>query len=163
MKSMVILGVSAAALAGVFLGASASGAGNAQKIRAFQAVLVAGQEVHKPDSTAIGLAFVTLHESTRTVDYAVTVNGLSGAPTAMHLHGPAVPGQNADPIVTLTSPGGTTSQVTGTTSALTPQQVVALKKGLFYVNVHTPDNVPGEIRGQLLLSPTTYKEPPDSE
>ena len=75
------------------------------------------------------------------------------------LHGPAVPGVNADPIVTLTTPGGATSQVTGTTTELTPQQMNALKKGLFYVNVHTAANTGGEIRGQLLLAPTTYKEP----
>ena len=160
MKPIVVLGLSAAAVAAVLLASSAQGAANSKKLRAFQAVLIAGQEPDKPDSNAFGLGFFTLHESTRTVDYAITVNGLSGAPTAMHLHGPAVPGQDADPIVTLTSPGGATAQVTGTTSALTPQQMSALKKGLFYVNVHTAANTGGEIRGQLLpAAQTSYKEP----
>jgi len=159
MKSFVVLSLSAAVVAGALVGSSALGARNSQRIRAFHAVLVAGQEVDKPDSAALGLAFFTLHESTRTVDYAVTVNGLSGAPTAMHLHGPAVPGVNADPVVTLTSPGGATSQVTGTTSALTPQQMNSMKKGLFYINVHTAGTPAGEIRGQVLMAQSTYKEP----
>src|SRR5262245_53976652 len=159
MKSILVLGLTGAAVAAVLLAPSAFGARNSKKIRAFQAVLVAGQEPAKPDSTAIGLAFFTLHESTRTVDYAVTVTGLSGAPTAMHLHGPAVPGVNADPVVTLQSPGGATSQATGTTDALTQQQMNDLRKGLFYVNVHTAANAAGEIRGQLLPAQTTFKEP----
>lgn len=159
MKSIVVLCLSAAAVAAVVLGATARGEGNAQKLRAFHAELIAGQEVAKPSSTGFGLAFFTLHESTRTVDYAVTVNGLSGAPNAMHLHGPALPGVNASPVVTLTTPSGATSQVTGTTAPLTPQQMNALKKGLFYINVHTAGSPDGEIRGQVLLAPTTYREP----
>lgn len=161
MKRIVVLGLALAASAtvGAYFGSPALGARNTKKLRVFHAVLLAGQETVKPDSAAFGLAFFTLHERTRTLDYAVTVNGLSGAPTAMHLHAPAPPGADASPLVTLTSPGGATSQVTGTTTALTPQQMSDLKKGLFYVNVHTAGTPAGEIRGQLVMSPTTLKEP----
>ena len=59
MKSIVVLSLTAAAAAAAaaLLAPPALGARNAQRIRVFQAVLIAGQETAKPDSAALGLGF----------------------------------------------------------------------------------------------------------
>ena len=80
---------------------------------------------------------------------------LSGAATAMHIHGPAGPGTNANVLVSLvpysfpaTDPakGGV---IYG--NVLIPTNVVPdLLAGVTYVNIHTALNPGGEIRGQLI-------------
>jgi hypothetical protein len=80
---------------------------------------------------------------------------LSGAPIAMHIHGPAAPGQNAGVILDLApfnfqasnpAMGGV---IVGT--VLFPTNSISnLLAGLTYVNIHTTLNPDGEIRGQLI-------------
>ena len=78
--------------------------------------------------------------------YTVTYSGLTGAATAAHFHGPAKPGANAGPIITLDK---LSSPIVGL-STLTAEQGKQLADGLWYLNVHTAAHPPGEIRGQLM-------------
>src|SRR5206468_667788 len=86
----------------------------------------------------------------KTLQYSVTVQNLTGPPTASHIH-QAAAGVNGPVIVTLDpSPvTGTSGTYSGTTSALTDAQVTALQTDGLYVNVHTAANPGGEIRGQI--------------
>ena len=80
---------------------------------------------------------------------------LSGAATAMHIHGPAGAGTNAGVLVSLFPYGFPWAKpdrggvIYG--NILIPTNVVSeLLAGLTYVNIHTALNPGGEIRGQLI-------------
>jgi hypothetical protein len=96
-----------------------------------------------------GTVSATLDTNTKAFSYAVTYTGLTGPATAAHFHGPAAPGANAPPIITITS---VTSPIRGTTT-LTDTQIADLKAGKWYFNVHTAAHPGGEIRGQLKVTP----------
>src|ERR1043165_1509531 len=95
---------------------------------------------------------------------AARFTDLTGPPTAMHIHGPAAPGQNAAPLLDLmpfnfqaANPalGGV---IVGT--VLFPTNSVSnLLAGLTYVNIHTALNPDGEIRGQLIPAIVTNGPP----
>lgn len=130
----------------------------------FRATLTTDAELHEViDSNARGAAIVGT--TPQGIHFEVSVNGLSGAATAAHIHGPATPEQNASPVVTLCGNpqpavlaectmengalkirGMITTQLVGMTPA---QFLAALQSGNLYVNVHTQLNPAGEARGQL--------------
>lgn len=107
-----------------------------------------------------GSAVVTLNETQKTVSVLGSYRGLSSAPEAAHIHGPAPKGQTAGVIATLTiteDPVTTAITIVGSTSGklslnptvLTNAQMNAMKAGLHYINLHTNLNQSGEIRGQI--------------
>lgn len=78
--------------------------------------------------------------------------GLTGEATAAHIHGPAPAGENAGVMIDLEPFNRTGFGTSGTFSGrvkLTPEQKVAVLSGRTYVNIHTEQNSPGEIRGQI--------------
>ncbi len=77
----------------------------------------------------------------------MTYAGLTGPATAAHFHGPAKPGENAGPVITLSAPLTSPSKGEET---LTKEQSADLANGMWYLNVHTAAHPPGEIRGQLM-------------
>lgn len=83
--------------------------------------------------------------ATRVLRYKVTYKGLSGPATAAHIHGPAMPGQNAGVVIPFKSAA---SPISGE-ATLTEAQAADLTAGKLYVNVHTAANPDGEVRGQL--------------
>lgn len=83
--------------------------------------------------------------ATRTLRYKITYKGLSGPATGAHIHGPAMPGQNAGVVVPFQSAA---SPISGE-AMLTEAQAADLTAGKLYVNVHTAANPNGEVRGQL--------------
>lgn len=95
----------------------------------------------------------------KTVAYSVTVNGLTGAATSAHIHGPADENSAADLIVPLSITSSERSGliISGSFSATSDPNVsmdsllVLMRNGLAYVNVHTATNPDGEIRGQIRL------------
>ena len=135
----------------------------------FFARLSTGAELHQVvGSRASGSAgFGTALDGT--LRFQVFVTGLSGAPSGVHIHGPADASQNAPVVVTLCGAGPGTPVLTtctfsnGTLSiegtirginltGVTPQDFFTwLDSGLTYVNVHTALNPAGEARGQILL------------
>jgi hypothetical protein len=83
----------------------------------------------------------------------ITVDGLSAPMSAAHFHNAAT-GTNGGVVRALTFTGNTTSGIWKATDSrpLTPALIKEIIAGNIYVNVHTPNNPGGEIRGQLSLS-----------
>jgi hypothetical protein len=80
-----------------------------------------------------------------TVKGSVKTKGIVG--TMAHIH-EAPAGKAGPPIITLTKSGEDTWKVPDG-SKLTEEQMKAFKDGNLYVNVHSAEHKPGEIRGQL--------------
>jgi hypothetical protein len=130
----------------------------------FRANLTGDQEIPTPVTTeATGEATLTLNAD-NTLTYEVRARNFSspllsvppGDPTsAAHIH-MAPAGQNGGIIIFLTPPippGPDEFVWTGTTAALTPEQLEALRNARLYVNIHTQANMGGELRGQIVAAP----------
>lgn len=142
MRSLLLRGLGAALLSSVLAPAQVS---------YFTAALDGASEVPPVATSGGGFAIVRLAEPANSVEVFAHWFGLSGTPTAAHLHlAPA--GVNGPVIVPLTAGPGDTFAGTGTLSAA---QVTALKSDGTYVNVHTPANPGGEIRGQVVAAAST--------
>ncbi len=112
----------------------------------------AAQENPATASTATGGLTGTYNKSTNKLTYTIAWTGISGTAAALHFHGPALPGANASPVITLTittpaTTGGATGEVT-----LTEAQEADMLAGKWYWNVHTATYPGGEIRGQVLAT-----------
>ena len=120
------------------------------------------QEVPPPTIPAgtmpSGTGQVTLDTDLNMLSWVIDYQGLSGpivAPGA-HFHGPAEPGATAGVQVFLTTgdpPEPATGQLVGS-AMITDQQELDILDGLWYVNIHTDLNGPGEIRGQVVPEPS---------
>jgi redox-regulated HSP33 family molecular chaperone len=112
------------------------------------AAMSAANEVPPVQSPANGSADVVVNTDTREMRWDVQVKDLSTPMTASHFHGPATSAQNG-PVVIPIAKAGDQSPFKGSVT-LTPEQMTDLLAGRWYVNVHTPTNPPGEIRGQVV-------------
>jgi hypothetical protein len=113
-------------------------------------VLNAAQEVPSPTgavSNAGGTfsATITKSDTGASVSWQLSFSGLTGNAIAAHIHTGAV--GSPGPVV-LALCGPCTSPASGTGN-LTDAALQAIEGGTAYVNVHTPTNPGGEIRGQL--------------
>ena len=117
---------------------------------AYKADLKGASEVPPNDSKGTGRVDAKYDTATKKLTWTLTFQGLTGPATAAHFHGPAAPGVNAGPQITLE--GSLASPVKGE-GTLSDAQVADLAKGLWYLNVHTAAHPPGEIRGQLAQEP----------
>ena len=132
----------------------------------FQAKLDARNEVPAPtlDGGASPSGMADFNVSGTTVAYKQNVSGLSGAPTAAHIHlgAPGAAGPVIVPLTIAAGPSTGTGSGEGTFdasavkgkkadgSAMTLDDVLAaMRSGGTYVNVHTANNKPGEARGQI--------------
>ena len=104
-------------------------------------------EVTPNDSKGTGKADLTYDAATKVLTWHVTTKDLTGEPIAAHLHGPAEAGANAGVMVNFAA-GGMKMPLDGT-ATLTDEQAAAFTGGKTYINVHTPTNKGGEIRGQV--------------
>ncbi len=109
----------------------------------FHAEMVAAEETPPTDSKATGTADVTIDTDAKKVMWTVTVDGLTGAATAAHIHGPAAKGEKAGPEIDMSK------AIMAGGAAVTDAQIADIKAGKTYVNVHTAKFPDGEIRGQL--------------
>jgi hypothetical protein len=80
-----------------------------------------------------------------TVSGSIKTTGIEGL--AAHIHVGA-PGEAGPPIITLTK-GADGAWTVPAGSKLTDEQAANFKSGKLYVNVHSAEHKPGEIRGQL--------------
>ncbi|RKP51937.1 CHRD domain-containing protein [Pararobbsia silviterrae] len=113
----------------------------------FTSELLPSSEVPPNDTTGKGHLYATYDTSTKSFGYKVTYDGLSGAATAAHFHGPAAEGQNAGPVIPIPK-DALASPIQGK-QTLNDQQEADLLAGKWYFNVHTAAHPGGEIRGQL--------------
>lgn len=162
MLSYCIAGIVSAALVVV---ASPSQAETTQ----FEAALKGSDQVPPSETTGTGTIAATYNSVTKRLSWKGSYSGLSGPPTAAHIHGPAAPGANARLVFWISdnveqcSQGECklnsdarahplTSPFEGS-ATLTDTQAAELMGGMYYVNIHTNAYPRGEIRGQLLKSP----------
>ncbi|MGH9881162.1 MAG: PQQ-dependent sugar dehydrogenase, partial [Pyrinomonadaceae bacterium] len=113
----------------------------------FVASLNGAQETPATNSTAIGTATLLLSPDETTARVSLNFSGLSTPQTGAHIHGPAPVGVSAPVLFPL--PNG---QISDFEIALSPSQVLDLKNGLWYANVHSANFTSGEIRGQFQLT-----------
>lgn len=130
--------------------------------RNFVAPLAGGNEVPAVDSAGTGVAVFQLSADGSELGYRLNVANLDGV-TQSHIHVGA-PGANGPVVAFLfgfdsdgASPNGRLAEGTITSADLIGPLAGAtiadladvLRSGGAYVNVHTFDNPPGEIRGQI--------------
>jgi hypothetical protein len=135
-------------VAAAVLSVSVAGLADAETLR-FTTALKGSDEVPPNTTAGTGKATAKLDTSSKAFSYDVTYSGLTGPATMAHFHGPAAPGVNAPPIITMKS---LASPIKGT-ATLTDAQITDLKAGNWYFNVHTAAHPSGEIRGQLVPAP----------
>jgi hypothetical protein len=122
----------------------------------FSIPLSSAVEVPTPNDTATGTADITINPGLREVCYDITWDDVAGTVTASHIH--IAPVGVAGPVVVplFTTPqtsdangdGSASDCITSTATSAQLAQVIA-KPAEYYVNVHSTQNMPGAIRGQL--------------
>jgi hypothetical protein len=97
-------------------------------------------------ATGTGLGGVVVNPTTRAITGGITFSGLSGAPTAAHIHR-----GDTNIAVGLQLASDNATGILLDNIALTPADYAELLAGTLYFNVHTAANPNGEIRGQINL------------
>ncbi len=133
----------------ILLGFAGTGLAWADSI-SFKVMLTGAQCVPAVDTSGTGTADLTYDPATRVVSWNISYSGLSSATTMAHFHGPAKQGQNAPPVIWLSTQGSTPANPITGTATLTPDQAQQFLAGEWYVNVHTQSHPAGEIRGQVV-------------
>lgn len=129
--------------------AVALGAGASADVVEYTFTLTGCKENPPVLTTGHGTATVVLDTDTG----EVTINGsyetMSSDVVAAHIHGLADADQNGGVVLGLQHDGGTEGTISGT-GVLSDLHVQGMLDGLTYINVHTVNNGPGEIRGQIV-------------
>jgi hypothetical protein len=133
----------------IILGVAWVGAAQADPV-SFQVLLSGAQCVPPVDTTGSGTADLTFDPATRVVAWKIPYSGLSSPSTMAHFHGPAKQGQNAPPVIWLSTQGSPPANPMTGSATLTPEQAQQFSAGEWYVNVHTQSHPAGEIRGQVI-------------
>ena len=124
-------------------------AGSAKSVYTYRSAMTADAEVPKPKGRVGGkgafTATVTESGSTRTIRWKLTFSNLSGKATAAHIH-KGKRGVAGAVMIPLCAP--CRSRQTGQ-AKISKDAADVLESGRSYVNVHTPKNPAGEIRGQV--------------
>jgi hypothetical protein len=129
-----------AVAAGALLVAAAGMAG----AKDVKVALTGAQEVPAVESKATGAGKITIADD-GAVSGSIKTKGITG--TAAHIH-EAPAGKNGPPVITLEKKGEN-EWVVPAGAKLSPEQLASFKAGNLYVNVHSAEHKPGEIRTQL--------------
>jgi Cu/Zn superoxide dismutase len=132
----------AMAFAGATLAMLGTSVAHAEMLK-FHANMVASEETPATTSKGKGTADVTVDTAAKKVMWTIKIDGLTGAATAAHIHGPAAKGAKAPPEIDMSK------AIMSGSAAITDAQIADIKAGKTYVNVHTAKFPDGEIRGQL--------------
>ncbi len=99
------------------------------------------------DITGEGEVILTLNGNALSVEG--NFSGMSSATTMGHIHNgpPAQPGPVVHRLEVTTAPSGNISAEL----ELTDEQVTALRNNELYVQIHSENNAPGELRGWIFL------------
>ena len=125
----------------------------------FLARLNGQQEVPAVQTEARGFGLVTVNRAGTQIAVRLAFFGLSSNQVAAHIHGPAIPGMNGPVIFPLGVVGGTHGIFPVRMFDITPAQLIFLRAGALYINIHSVDHPTGEIRGQLI--PVMRNHPAD--
>jgi CHRD domain len=106
--------------------------------------LTGAQETPPVTTSASGTGTIAV-AADKSVSGTIKTAGIDG--TVAHIHVGA-PGQSGPPIITLDKVSNGVWSVPSN-SKLTDAQYASFKAGNLYVNVHSAEHKPGEIRGQL--------------
>ena len=121
----------------------------------FTATLRGAEQVPSVASSGTGTATIVLDTAETQITVNVTFSGLTSNATAAHIHGTGVPGTNAAVLFNFSGTSAATSGIIPQqVFAVSPSEVAALKAGQYYFDIHTTNFSGGEVRGQLLLSPS---------
>ena len=121
--------------------AAAAGSASATDVKV---KLIGAEETPPVTTSATGAGTITI-AADKSVSGSLKTTGIDG--TVAHIHVGA-PGEAGPPIITLTKgDNGVWSVPPG--SKLTDDQYASFKAGNLYVNVHSAEHKPGEIRAQL--------------
>ena len=101
-----------------------------------------------PVTNASGRAIISFDTDENQIAWIIQFFDTSGPLTGVHFHGPAPGGEATGVALDIGEVSGLDNPLNGSAS-LTPEQAADLTNGLWYVNLHTELNPPGEIRGQL--------------
>jgi CHRD domain len=106
--------------------------------------LTGSEETPPVTTSASGVGTIKVGKN-KSVRGAIKTSGIEGIAAHIHI---GSPGQSGPPIITLTKGSdGTWTVPAG--SKLTDEQYASFKSGNLYVNVHSAEHKPGEIRAQL--------------
>ena len=111
--------------------------------------LSGSNEVPAVATDAVGVATVHFNEDFTKATVNATVSNLSSAFTGAHIH-VGKPGENGDVLIGMTDDfkkGRLTSEIIVVDSSLLAQLI----NGELYLNIHTENNLAGELRGNLKL------------
>ena len=106
--------------------------------------LIGADETPPVTTSASGSGTISI-AADKSVTGTIKTTGIDG--TVAHIHVGA-PGQAGPPIITLTK-GAEGTWLVPVGSKLSDDQYASFKAGNLYVNVHSAQHQPGEIRGQL--------------
>lgn len=139
----------------------------------FSAKLSGSSEVPPITSKSSGIATFDLNSAGDQMKYVLNVTNINHV-IAAHIHKGKIT-ENGDIVVNLFIPAKATGEVNGTlahsginsTSLIGPLKgkqmsdlINLIKTGQAYVNVHTTQNPPGEVRGQISASTNTTSDTP---
>jgi CHRD domain len=136
--------IAAIASASAFAATTGSTGADATTTR-LTAFLTVNQEIPAPRG-ARGSGTFTASVTGRTIRFRLNYRGLTGAAAAAHIHVAPAGRANPAPAVTLCGPCRNGQTGTVTASAAVLRKILG---GATYVNIHTPANGAGEIRGQI--------------
>lgn len=120
----------------------------------FSVTLSGDSEVPGASGSGSGTGTVTLSADRTKLDYQFTASGLTGVVTAAHFHNAAA--GTAGPVIF--GIGDTVSESNGQVTASGSWQfdttndldeAAEILAGNIYINFHTAENPPGELRGQI--------------
>lgn len=126
------------------LGAAVVLAAGASQAATIQVKLSGDQEIPAVQTSASGSGTITVNDD-KSISGSITTQGVKA--TAAHIHA-APPGRSGPPVVTLVANGENGWAVPAGTK-LTDEQYAAYQAGHFYINVHSAEHKPGEIRGAV--------------
>lgn len=118
------------------------------EVIALKADLSGRAEVPPTTTGGRGSADIQYDTVSRLLSWRIEYSGLTGLLSAAHFHGTASPATNAGIMVPIAGVNQPTPLVGAAT--LTEQQADDMLGGRWYINLHTPTNPAGEIRGQVV-------------
>lgn len=119
-------------------------AAGASQSATIEVKLSGDQEIPAVQTSASGSGAITVNED-KSISGSITTQGVKA--TAAHIHA-APPGKSGPPVVSLVANGDNGWAVPAGTK-LTDEQYAAYQAGHFYINVHSAEHKPGEIRGAV--------------